>query len=39
MEEKIALTQLILSVIGIVINTLSIVTAIIIYLASAEKKK
>ena len=39
MEEKMALTQLILNVIGIVINTLAIITTIIIYLASAEKKK
>ena len=38
MEEKMALTQLILSVIGILINALSVITTIIIYLASAEKK-
>ena len=38
MDEKIALAELVLPVIIIVINALALVTTIIIYLASAEKK-
>lgn len=39
MEEKIALTEMTLAVIGIVLNALTIITTIVTYLRSEEKKK
>ena len=39
MEEKIALTEMTLEVIGIVLSALTIITTIVTYLRSEEKKK